>query len=44
MTRRSTSRSRSRAGSVLVLNGGVPLKKAGIQPSFFWTTGLEISF
>lgn len=33
-----------RGGSVLVLNGVVPLKKAGIQPSFFWTTGLEISF
>lgn len=33
-----------RGGSVLVINGVVPLKQAGIQPAFFWTTGLEISF
>ena len=33
-----------RGGSVLVLNGVAPLKKAGIQPSFFWTGGIEISF
>lgn len=33
-----------RGGTVLVINGTVPLKKAGVQPDFFWTSGLEISF
>lgn len=33
-----------RGGTVFVLNGTVPLKKAGLQPDFYWTSGLEISF
>lgn len=33
-----------RGGTVFVLNGTVPLKKSGVQPDFFWTSGLEISF
>ena len=33
-----------RGGSVFVLNGTVPLRKAGMQPDFFWTSGIEISF
>ena len=33
-----------RGGTVFVLNGTAPLKKSGVQPDFFWTSGLEISF
>lgn len=33
-----------RGGTVFVLNGTVPLKKSGLQPDFYWTSGIEISF
>jgi hypothetical protein len=33
-----------RGGSVFLLNGTVPLRKAGVQPDFYWTSGIEISF
>lgn len=33
-----------RGGTVLVLNGIAPLKKAGLQPAFVWTTGMEFAF
>jgi hypothetical protein len=30
-----------RGGTVLVLNGIAPLRKAGLQPDFIWTVGVE---
>lgn len=33
-----------RGGTVLTVNGLFPLRKAGLQPDFFWTMGLEFSF
>lgn len=33
-----------RGGSVFVINGSVPLIKSGIQPEFYWTSGIEVSF
>lgn len=33
-----------RGGMVLVVNGIAPLRKAGLQPDFIWTMGLERSF
>jgi hypothetical protein len=33
-----------RGGTVLVLNGTAPLKKAGLQPDYIWNAGVEISF
>ena len=33
-----------RGGSVLTTNALFPLRKAGLQPDFLWTTGLEFSF
>ena len=30
-----------RGGTVLVLNAIAPLRKAGLQPDFIWTVGLE---
>lgn len=34
----------ARGGTVIVFNGVAPLKKAGMQPDFFWNLGVEISF
>ena len=34
----------ARGGTVIVLNGIVPIKKAGLQPNFAWTAGLEYTF
>jgi hypothetical protein len=33
-----------RSGMVLVLNGIAPLRRAGLQPDFIWTAGLEGAF
>ena len=33
-----------RGGMVIVVNGIVPIKHAGLQPNFGWTTGLEYTF
>ncbi len=33
-----------RGGTVLVLNGIVPLKRASLQPEYIWTTELNFSF
>ena len=33
-----------RGGTVLMMNGIVPLKRASLQPEFTWTGGLEFSF
>jgi hypothetical protein len=33
-----------RGGTVLMLNGTAPLRRAGLQPDFIWTTGMEFSF
>lgn len=33
-----------RGGTVLMLNGTAPLRRAGLQPDFVWTTGMEFSF
>jgi hypothetical protein len=33
-----------RGGTVLMLNGSAPLRRAGLQPDFVWTTGMEFSF
>lgn len=33
-----------RGGTVLVLNGLAPLKRAGLQPEFIWNAGFEMSF
>lgn len=33
-----------RGGTVLVLNGIAPLKRASMQPDFVWTAGFEFSF
>lgn len=33
-----------RGGTVLVVNGIVPLRDVGLQPDFVWTTGLEYAF
>jgi hypothetical protein len=33
-----------RGGMVLVVNGLVPIKKAGLQPEIAWTAGLEYTF
>jgi len=34
----------ARGGMVIVVNGVVPLKRAGLQPNFAWTAGLEYTF
>lgn len=33
-----------RGGTVLMINGTAPLKKASLQPDFVWTAGLEFAF
>jgi len=33
-----------RSGTVLVLNGIVPLRRTSLQPDFIWTAGFEFSF
>ena len=33
-----------RGGAVIVVNGLVPIKKAGLQPDMAWTAGLEYTF
>jgi hypothetical protein len=33
-----------RGGTVLLLNGTAPMRKASLQPDFIFTTGLEFSF
>jgi len=33
-----------RGGTVLVMNGMIPLRKVGLQPDFFWTLGLDLAF
>jgi hypothetical protein len=33
-----------RGGMVIVVNGLVPIKKAGLQPDIAWTAGLEYTF
>jgi hypothetical protein len=33
-----------RGGTVLVLNGIVPLKQSSLQPNFIWTVGLDFNF
>lgn len=33
-----------RGGTVLVLNGIAPLRRAGLQPDFIWTAGIEGAF
>jgi hypothetical protein len=33
-----------RGGAVIVLNGIVPLRKAGLQPDYVWTAGIEYAF
>lgn len=33
-----------KGGAVLMINGTAPLRKAGLQPDFIWTTGMEFSF
>jgi hypothetical protein len=33
-----------RSGTVLVLNGIVPLRRTSMQPDFIWTAGFEFSF
>ena len=33
-----------RGGTVLVLNGILPIKRASLQPDFVWTAGFEFSF
>jgi len=33
-----------RAGTVLVVNGIVPLRKSSLQPDFVWTMGLDFNF
>lgn len=33
-----------RGGTVLVLNGIVPVKRSSLQPDFVWTAGFEFSF
>ena len=34
----------ARGGMIIIVNGIVPIKKAGLQPNFIWTTGLEYTF
>jgi len=33
-----------RGGTVLMINGTAPMRRASLQPDFIWTTGLEFSF
>ncbi len=33
-----------RGGTVLVLNGLVPLRETSLQPDFMWTAGVELTF
>ncbi|HEX9580963.1 MAG TPA: hypothetical protein VF970_07645 [Gemmatimonadales bacterium] len=33
-----------RGGTVLLVNGIIPLRKAGLQPDFLWTGGIEFGF
>ena len=33
-----------RQGTVLVLNGIVPMRDSGMQPNAAWTVGLEFNF
>jgi hypothetical protein len=33
-----------REGTVLTLNGLLPLRKVGLQPDFYWTVGLDLRF
>jgi hypothetical protein len=33
-----------RGGTVLVVNGIVPLKQASLQPQYIWTVGLDFNF
>lgn len=33
-----------RGGTVIVLNGILPLREVGLQPDFVWTAGLEFAF
>jgi len=33
-----------RGGTVLVLNGIVPLRRAGLQPDYIWTAGVEYAY
>jgi hypothetical protein len=34
----------ARGGMIIMVNGLVPIKKAGLQPNFAWTAGLEYTF
>lgn len=34
----------ARGGMIIIVNGIVPIKHAGLQPNFAWTTGLEYNF
>jgi hypothetical protein len=33
-----------RGGTVIVVNGLVPINRAGLQPGIAWTAGLEYTF